>query len=175
MGVIRKIISRKELHGCLTALRKGRHDVCCRKIALLAREFQLDERLRPQRCPLIYPTLIHAAAFVLLLFSKLLEEAALGLDHGKSVGESICAIGGGKVPLPRRQAWLGPRQFGLTIILIGISTLILSTCGHRREVHQLHEEFGTRFLYPLEECRPWRSHSHSLASQRWPPCFSASK
>ena len=50
---------------------------------------------------------------------------------------------------------LGPRQFGLTIILIGISTLILSTCGHRREAQQLHEEFGTRSLHPLEECWPW--------------------
>ena len=58
------------------------------KIALLAREFQLDERFRPEGSPFIYRTLINAAAFALLLFLfKLLEEAAVGLYHGKTAGK----------------------------------------------------------------------------------------
>ena len=45
---------------------------------------------------------------------------------------------------PVDQAGLGPRQFGLTMILIGISALNLGTREHRAELHQLHREFGTR-------------------------------
>ena len=45
---------------------------------------------------------------------------------------------------PVHQAWLGPRQFGLTMILIGILALGLGTREHRAEVHELQEEFGTR-------------------------------
>lgn len=65
------------------------------KIALIAREFKLDERLRPVGRPLIYPTLLNAAAFAALMaFFKILEEVAVGMYHHKSVAQSIGEIGG---------------------------------------------------------------------------------
>lgn len=62
---------------------------------MVARELKFDQFLRPKGKPLIYPTLINAAAFTALLFCfKLLEEWAVGLYHGKT-SESISEIVGG--------------------------------------------------------------------------------
>lgn len=86
------------------------------KVALLAKEFKLDQRLRPEGSPLIYPTLINAAVFAVLLFVfKLLEEAGVGLYHGKSIAESIGAIGGG---------WLG-----LVCIAIIFFVMLIPFCA----------------------------------------------
>jgi len=60
------------------------------KIALIAREFRLDARLRPKGRPLIYPTLLNAAAFAALLAAfKILEEVAVGVYHGQSFTASF--------------------------------------------------------------------------------------
>jgi hypothetical protein len=66
------------------------------KIALIAREFKLDARLRPKGKPLIYPTLLNAGAFAVLLAAfKMLEEVAVGLYHGRSFAASLTDWGGG--------------------------------------------------------------------------------
>lgn len=68
------------------------------KIALVAREFKLDARLRPKGRPLIYPTLLNSAAFALLLAAfKLLEEVAVGLYHGRSFAASLTDWGAGSL------------------------------------------------------------------------------
>jgi len=65
------------------------------KIALIAREFKLDARLRPQGRPLIYPTLLNAAAFAaLMVFFKIVEEVGVGMYHHKSVPQTIGEIAG---------------------------------------------------------------------------------
>ena len=66
------------------------------KVALIARELKFDQFLRPKGKPLIYPTLINAAAFAALLFCfKLLEEWAVGAYHGKTFSETISEFVGG--------------------------------------------------------------------------------
>lgn len=68
------------------------------KIALIAREFKLDERLRPKGSPLVYPTLFNAAVFAALLACfKILEEAAVGWYHGHSFTQSMSNLGGGSL------------------------------------------------------------------------------
>lgn len=65
------------------------------KIALVAKEMKLDERLRPKGKPLVYPTLLNAAGFALLMaFFKVLEEAGVGMYHHRSITQSISEIGG---------------------------------------------------------------------------------
>ena len=60
------------------------------KIALIARELKLDDRLRPKGRPLIYSTVLNAAAFAaLMMFFKVLEEVGVGLYHHKSIAESV--------------------------------------------------------------------------------------
>jgi|SRR5215469_2741292 len=64
------------------------------KFILIARAFHLGNNA--DDAPLIYPTLLKAGLFsIMLACCKLLEEAALGLYHGKSFAESIADIGGG--------------------------------------------------------------------------------
>lgn len=66
------------------------------KIALIAREFKLDTRLRPKGRPLIYATLVNAAAFATLLAGfKILEEVAIGLYHGRSFAANLTDWSGG--------------------------------------------------------------------------------
>lgn len=66
------------------------------KVALLAREFKLDARLRPKGRPLIYSTLLNALGFALLMAAfKLLEEIAVGMYHGLSISASVEQVGGG--------------------------------------------------------------------------------
>ena len=68
------------------------------KIALIARELKLDARLRPKGRPLIYPTLLNAAAFgALLVAFKILEELAVGMYHGQSLAASFTDWGGGSL------------------------------------------------------------------------------
>jgi hypothetical protein len=65
------------------------------KIAVIARELKLDKHLRRTGKPLIYSTLLSAAAFsALLACFKILEEAIVGRYHGKSVAQSIAEFGG---------------------------------------------------------------------------------
>lgn len=45
---------------------------------------------------------------------------------------------------PVHQTWFGPRQFGLTMIFIGILALSLGAHEHRMEQRQLQETFGTQ-------------------------------
>lgn len=65
------------------------------KIALIARELKLDARLRRRGKPLLYPTLLNAAAFAALMsVFKILEEVVMGVFHHHSVSQSIAEIGG---------------------------------------------------------------------------------
>lgn len=65
------------------------------KIALIARELKLDDKLRRKDKPLIYPTLLNAAAFAaLMMFFKVLEEVGVGLYHHKSMAESVGELAG---------------------------------------------------------------------------------
>jgi hypothetical protein len=65
------------------------------KIAVIAREFKLDEKLRPAGKPLIYATLLNAAVFsALLACFKILEEAAVGWYHRESFAQSTARFGG---------------------------------------------------------------------------------
>jgi hypothetical protein len=64
------------------------------KIMLVADELHLADRFRD--APLIYPTVLKAFAFtVVLTLFKVAEDAALGWFHGKSFHESLADLGGG--------------------------------------------------------------------------------
>jgi hypothetical protein len=64
------------------------------KVMLAAKELHLGELFH--EAPLIYPTLLKSALFaVVLACFKILEEAAVGLYHGKSFQQSISDLGGG--------------------------------------------------------------------------------
>jgi GYF domain 2 len=78
------------------------------KIMLIAEAFGFATRLDDR--PLIYPIMFKAVAFtVLLMLAYLAEEIAVGLFHGKSVAESIPAIGGGGV--------VGPLSIGIIMFI----------------------------------------------------------
>src|SRR5215472_17881285 len=63
------------------------------KVMLTAKDLHLGEKF--DEAPLIYPTLLKAALFtVVLACFKILEEAAVGLYHGKSFQQSISDLGG---------------------------------------------------------------------------------
>ncbi len=64
------------------------------KVMLVAEDLHLADRFKHE--PLIYPTLYKSVLFAIVLgFFKILEEAGIGLYHGKSFTESISTIGGG--------------------------------------------------------------------------------
>jgi hypothetical protein len=64
------------------------------KVMLVARKLRLADQFK--EAPLIYPTLCKSAAFAIVLGCfKILEEAVIGLYHGRSFNQSISAIGGG--------------------------------------------------------------------------------
>jgi hypothetical protein len=64
------------------------------KFVLIAQAFHLGDQAND--APLIYPTLLKAALFsVVLACCKILEDAAVGFFHGKSFSQSIADLGGG--------------------------------------------------------------------------------
>lgn len=64
------------------------------KVMLFAQELQLADRFRD--APLIYPTLLKAFAFTIVLACfKIAEDTAIGRFHGESFQQSISDIGGG--------------------------------------------------------------------------------
>ena len=64
------------------------------KVMLVAKDLHMGERF--DDAPLIYPTLLKSAVFtVVLACFKIVEDAAIGLFHGKSFAESIAELGGG--------------------------------------------------------------------------------
>jgi len=64
------------------------------KVMLVAKDLHMGARF--DDAPLIYPTMLKSAVFTSVLASfKLLEEAAVGLYHGKSFAESLADLGGG--------------------------------------------------------------------------------
>lgn len=64
------------------------------KIMLIARALHLGDRFN--KMPLFYTALIKSALFtVVLALFKILEEAAVGLYHGKSFQASMADLGGG--------------------------------------------------------------------------------
>src|SRR5215469_17131368 len=64
------------------------------KVMLVAKDLHLGERF--DNAPLIYPTLFKSALFaVVLACFKILEDAAIGLYHGKSFAERIADLAGG--------------------------------------------------------------------------------
>ena len=66
------------------------------KVMLVAKDLHLGERF--DDAPLIYPTLLKSALFtVVLACFKIVEDAAVGLYHGKSFAESLSDLAGGSV------------------------------------------------------------------------------
>jgi hypothetical protein len=64
------------------------------KVMLVAQGLHFADRFK--EAPLIYPTLFKSAAFAVVLgVFKIVEEALIGLYHGRSFSESIASIGGG--------------------------------------------------------------------------------
>jgi len=64
------------------------------KVMLVAKDLHLGERF--DDAPLIYPTLLKTALFtVVLACFKILEDAAVGLYHGKSFRGEHCRVGWG--------------------------------------------------------------------------------
>jgi hypothetical protein len=64
------------------------------KVMLIAQDLHFADQMKER--PLIYPTLFKSAAFAIILGCfKVLEEALIGLYHGRSFSESISGIGGG--------------------------------------------------------------------------------
>jgi hypothetical protein len=64
------------------------------KVILIARALHLGEWA--DDAPLIYPTLLKSSLFaVVLAIFKILEEAGVGLYHGKTFQQSIADLGGG--------------------------------------------------------------------------------
>ena len=64
------------------------------KFVLVARAFHLGDTA--DDVPLIYPAILKSALFSLVLAGcKILEDAAIGLYHGKSFSESIADLAGG--------------------------------------------------------------------------------
>jgi hypothetical protein len=64
------------------------------KVMLVAQDLHFAEWFK--ELPLIYPTLFKSAAFAVVLgVFKIVEEALVGLYHGRSFSESIASIGGG--------------------------------------------------------------------------------
>ena len=66
----------------------------CAKFVLVGRALHVGEHVHRKSRPLIWETL-SLAFLVLLLFLNALEEATVGLLHGRTVMESISAIGSG--------------------------------------------------------------------------------
>jgi len=66
------------------------------KVILLAEGFKFADRFKNQ--PLVYPVAYKAIAFTALLFAAyVVEEVLVGIWHGKSLAESVPAIGGGTI------------------------------------------------------------------------------
>jgi hypothetical protein len=64
------------------------------KVMLVAQDLHLADRFKD--APLIYPTFFKSVTFAIILGCfKILEEALIGLYHGKSFSQSITEIGGG--------------------------------------------------------------------------------
>lgn len=64
------------------------------KFVLIARAFHLGDSANDE--PLIYPTLLKSGLFALVLACcKILEDAAVGFFHGKTLSQSIADLGGG--------------------------------------------------------------------------------
>ena len=64
------------------------------KVMLTAKDLHLGEKFN--EAPLIYPTLLKSALFTLVMACfKILEDAAIGLYHGRSFHQSIADLGGG--------------------------------------------------------------------------------
>jgi hypothetical protein len=68
--------------------------VICAKFMLLGSAFHVGERF--SKPPLVLPTLYRSVAFlVLLIFLNVIEEAGVGVIHGRTIVDSISDIGGG--------------------------------------------------------------------------------
>jgi hypothetical protein len=66
------------------------------KVMLTAEVFHVPDNLKHK--PLIYPIVFRSAVFSMILISfYLLEEVLLGMWHGKTLTDSIPAIGGGSL------------------------------------------------------------------------------
>jgi hypothetical protein len=64
------------------------------KVVLVAKALHLGDWA--DNAPLIYPTLLKSALFTIVLACfKILEDAGLGLYHGKSFQQSVADLGGG--------------------------------------------------------------------------------
>lgn len=76
------------------------------KIMLIGQALNLADEFRD--APLIYPTLLKSFVYTVMLTGfKILEGAAVGMYHGKPLGESILVFAGG--------SWRG--VFALTVLL----------------------------------------------------------
>ena len=111
------------------------------KFILIARALHLGGRA--DDAPLIYPTLLKSALFSLVLAAcKILEEAAVGLYHGKSFSQSIADLGGGTL------------QGILTLTAILFVVLIpFFGFGELRRVLG-EDKLGQLFLHPRDASKP---------------------
>src|SRR5215469_14842108 len=111
------------------------------KVMLTAKDLHLGERF--DDAPLIYPTLLKSALFtVALACFKIMEDAAVGLYHGKSFAESLSDLAGGSV-----QAILV-----LTLLLF---VVLIPFVGFGELQRVLGEgKLRQLFLYPRDASRP---------------------
>ena len=58
-----------------------------------------------------------------------------------------------KTTLPR--GWIGPREFALMMITIGILSLLLATIAHRRSLAALHAQYAVPVPYSLATTVAW--------------------
>ena len=105
------------------------------KVMLTAKDLHLGERF--DEAPLIYPTLLKSALFALVVACfKILEEAAIGLYHGKSFQQSISGLGGGTLN-------------GILILLLLLFAMLIPFVGYGELQRVLGEgKLERLFFYP---------------------------
>jgi hypothetical protein len=122
------------------------------KVMLVAKDFHLGERF--DDAPLIYPTLFKSALFTIVLACfKIVEEAAVGLYHGKSFAESIAELGGGTLQ-------------AILILMLLLFVVLMPFVGFGELQRVLGEgKLGQLSLHPREATKPV-SPTNALKSQR---------
>jgi hypothetical protein len=105
------------------------------KIMFVAEAFHVADDLKHK--PLIYPILYKSAVFSLILMSfHLLEEVLAGMWHGKTVTESITALGGGSL--------MGILVVGVIMFVVLMPFFALREIGRDIGDDKLFEQFFVR-------------------------------
>jgi len=105
------------------------------KVILIAKDLHFAELHKDT--PLIYPTLLRSAAFsILLACFKILEDAGVGLYHGRSFTQSIADIGGG--------TWRGILSLTAIVFVVLIPFFAFSELGELLGEGKLEQVFLRR-------------------------------